>query len=75
MNGSEFGCTMEPEICGDLCTNGGRYCFPDRFPDPDGDHNGVTGSDVMREQLRRICLWDISMKLSVNDTSRAMDWW
>ena len=25
-----------------------------------GDHNGVAGKDVLREQLRRLCAWDVA---------------
>uniref|UniRef100_A0A7S2S2U1 PA domain-containing protein n=1 Tax=Eucampia antarctica TaxID=49252 RepID=A0A7S2S2U1_9STRA len=42
-------------VCDNLCTNNGRYCATD----PDGDlDTGVSGSDVVRESLRRLCIWD-----------------
>lgn len=41
-------------ICFNLCTNNGRYCSTD--PDNDLDH-GVTGAEVVKEALRRICIW------------------
>jgi PA domain len=42
-------------VCVSLCTNTGRYCATD----PDGDLNeGVSGSDVIAESLRRICIWN-----------------
>ena len=41
--------------CSGLCTNGGRYCATD----PDGEFDkGVSGEDVVRESLRRICIWN-----------------
>jgi len=42
--------------CYNLCTNGGRYCATD--PDNDLDQ-GISGADVVRESLRRICIWSI----------------
>jgi len=41
--------------CYTLCTNNGRYCATD--PD-DNLENGVSGADVVRESLRRICIWN-----------------
>lgn len=41
-------------MCFNLCTNNGRYCATD--PDNDLDH-GISGADVVRESLRRICIW------------------
>jgi len=40
--------------CYTLCTNNGRYCATD--PDNDLD-KGISGADVVRESLRRICIW------------------
>lgn len=40
--------------CYNLCTNEGRYCATD--PDNDLDH-GISGADVVREALRRLCVW------------------
>jgi hypothetical protein len=37
-----------------MCTNNGRYCATD--PDNDLDH-GISGADVVKESLRRICIW------------------
>lgn len=42
-------------FCYNLCTNNGRYCATD--PDNDLDH-GISGSDVVRESLRRLCIWN-----------------
>ena len=41
-------------LCYNLCTNKGRYCATD--PDNDLDE-GISGADVVRESLRRICIW------------------
>ena len=40
--------------CYNLCTNNGRYCATD--PDNDLDR-GISGADVVRESLRRTCIW------------------
>mmetsp|Transcript_58551 Transcript_58551/g.143228 ORF Transcript_58551/g.143228 Transcript_58551/m.143228 type:complete len:524 (+) Transcript_58551:171-1742(+) len=40
--------------CYNLCTNDGRYCATD--PDDDLD-SGISGADVVRESLRRLCIW------------------
>jgi hypothetical protein len=40
--------------CYNLCTNNGRYCATD--PDNDLDA-GISGADVIKESLRRICVW------------------
>ena len=41
-------------VCYNLCTNNGRYCATD--PDNDLD-KGISGQDVVRESLRRLCIW------------------
>jgi hypothetical protein len=41
--------------CYTLCTNSGRYCATD--PD-DNLEVGISGADVVRESLRRICIWN-----------------
>jgi len=41
-------------FCYNLCTNNGRYCATD--PDNDLDQ-GISGADVVKESLRRICIW------------------
>jgi hypothetical protein len=52
-DGKTFGCRYY-EVCGNMCTNHGRYCATD----PDGDVDvGLSGADVVRESLRRICIW------------------
>ena len=55
----------DTEKCGGLCINGGRYCAPDPTDGPDVDPNiadrvrthGYNGSDVVAENLRRLCLF------------------
>jgi len=42
------------DYCYTLCTNHGRYCATD--PDNDLDQ-GISGADVVRESLRRLCIW------------------
>ena len=41
-------------MCFSLCTNEGRYCTTD----PDDDlEKGISGADVIKESIRRICIW------------------
>lgn len=57
--GEKWGCTIG-EICATQCTKGGYYC------NPDPDHNlfnGVSGKDVVEENLREICVWEQADKL------------
>eukprot|EP00555_Chaetoceros_dichaeta_P006879 CAMPEP_0198254216 /NCGR_PEP_ID=MMETSP1447-20131203/4558_1 /TAXON_ID=420782 /ORGANISM="Chaetoceros dichaeta, Strain CCMP1751" /LENGTH=523 /DNA_ID=CAMNT_0043940183 /DNA_START=24 /DNA_END=1595 /DNA_ORIENTATION=- len=55
-------------LCGNLCTNNGRYCSLD----PDGDTNvGISGADVVVESLRRICTW---MHYGSSNTSGEKYW-
>jgi len=44
------------DTCFTLCTNEGRYCAID--PDSVLDE-GISGADVVKESLRRLCIWDI----------------
>jgi hypothetical protein len=47
--------TSGENFCYNLCTNKGRYCATD----PDNDlEAGVSGADVVRESLRRLCIWN-----------------
>eukprot|EP00591_Stephanopyxis_turris_P008548 CAMPEP_0195517022 /NCGR_PEP_ID=MMETSP0794_2-20130614/9514_1 /TAXON_ID=515487 /ORGANISM="Stephanopyxis turris, Strain CCMP 815" /LENGTH=536 /DNA_ID=CAMNT_0040645753 /DNA_START=62 /DNA_END=1672 /DNA_ORIENTATION=- len=56
------------EVCGSLCTNQGRYCSTD----PDGDlEKGISGSDVTKESLRRLCIWNHYGK----DDGIGEKWW
>jgi PA domain len=55
-------------FCYNLCTNNGRYCATD----PDNDlEKGISGADVVREALRRLCIWN--MYGSVNGI--GTEWW
>jgi hypothetical protein len=55
------------DVCYNLCTNNGRYCATD--PDDDLD-KGISGSDVVTESLRRLCIWQEYGKDGV-----GMPWW
>jgi len=60
-NGSYYGCDSKApvggaDLCGSLCTNGGKYCAPD----PDGSlDEGISGAAVVAENLRRTCIWNL----------------
>eukprot|EP00978_Attheya_sp_CCMP212_P021224 scaffold61816_cov54-Attheya_sp.AAC.1 len=54
--------------CYNLCTNNGRYCATD--PDNDLD-KGISGADVVRESLRRTCIW----KQYGEDDGYGAEWW
>lgn len=54
--------------CYNLCTNNGRYCATD--PDNDLDR-GISGADVVRESLRRMCVWE---KYGAED-GVGVPWW
>ena len=57
-DGIRAGCDQHgTDECGNLCTNAGRYCAID--PDEDLE-NGISGADVIRESLRRLCVWSLS---------------
>lgn len=55
-------------FCYNLCTNHGRYCATD--PDNDLEH-GISGADVVRESLRRLCIWN--MYGAANGIGK--EWW
>ena len=55
-------------FCYNLCTNNGRYCSTD----PTGDlDEGISGADVVKESLRRICIW----KLYGESDGVGESWW
>lgn len=55
-------------MCYNLCTNNGRYCATD----PDNDlEQGISGADVVKESLRRICIW----KHYGEDDGIGSVWW
>ena len=70
-DGVESGCINEDtkeNMCGNMCTNNGRYCAND----PYGDQNfGISGADVVAEGARRSCIWDIYGK----DDGVGEEWW
>eukprot|EP00633_Aureoumbra_lagunensis_P000523 CAMPEP_0197292662 /NCGR_PEP_ID=MMETSP0890-20130614/24527_1 /TAXON_ID=44058 ORGANISM="Aureoumbra lagunensis, Strain CCMP1510" /NCGR_SAMPLE_ID=MMETSP0890 /ASSEMBLY_ACC=CAM_ASM_000533 /LENGTH=393 /DNA_ID=CAMNT_0042766767 /DNA_START=422 /DNA_END=1603 /DNA_ORIENTATION=- len=74
-NGTDYGCRSSNR-CGSLCTNNGRYCAPD----PDGSYSsGIDGADVVRENLRRTCIWKLygGKDLSKDDPDYGVGsiWW
>jgi hypothetical protein len=55
-------------MCYNLCTNNGRYCATD----PDNNlEQGISGADVVRESLRRICIW----KHYGDQDGVGVQWW
>lgn len=55
-------------MCYNLCTNNGRYCATD----PDNNlEQGISGADVVRESLRRICIW----KHYGEQNGIGVEWW
>ena len=69
-DGIRSGCQGEDgeDECFNLCTNNGRYCATD--PDNDLDR-GISGADVVRESLRRMCIWS---HYGVDD-GVGVPWW
>mmetsp|Transcript_4315 Transcript_4315/g.7460 ORF Transcript_4315/g.7460 Transcript_4315/m.7460 type:complete len:573 (-) Transcript_4315:1-1719(-) len=66
-DGRNAGCVGGDLECGNLCTNMGRYCATD----PDNDlETGISGADVVRESLRRLCIWQ-----SYGKDGIGMQWW
>lgn len=58
------------DACGSLCTHNGRYCNPD----PDSDTMvGVSGADVVMENLRQMCVWKQANKTYASDGGKK--WW
>jgi len=55
------------EVCQDMCTNQGRYCSAP----PDGEDSTITGRDIVRESLRRECIW----YLYGHDNGIGEEWW
>eukprot|EP00474_Spongospora_subterranea_P010427 CRZ10885.1 hypothetical protein [Spongospora subterranea] len=53
IDGVDYNCVYEAQLCGSQCTNKGRYCGGD----PDNDiRSGISGADVVQENLRRVCI-------------------
>jgi len=69
-DGIKSGCQSDDgeNECYNLCTNSGRYCATD--PDNDLDH-GISGADVVKESLRRICIW----KIHGDADGIGVEWW
>jgi hypothetical protein len=65
-DGKRAGCLFDVSRCVGLCTNNGRYCSPN----PQDYHSGVTGSDIVKESLRRICIWNNYGKDGIGEK-----WW
>uniref|UniRef100_A0A6V1XHF6 Uncharacterized protein n=1 Tax=Heterosigma akashiwo TaxID=2829 RepID=A0A6V1XHF6_HETAK len=73
-DGNELRCTTASDKCGNLCTNQGRYCLPD----PDNDrHKGISGADVVEENLRQLCIWRAYGGDAANqaDIGVGTKWW
>ncbi len=68
LDGAMYGCDATGgTACGNQCVNSGRYCAVD----PEHDlTSGVSGADVVRENLRQICIWR-----EVNGTGHPETWW
>ena len=69
-DGARSGCIGQGNAngCDSLCTNNGRYCATD----PDGDLNaGVSGADVVRESLRRLCI----AEHYIRKNGVGVEWW
>lgn len=68
-DGNQAGChgTDGSNMCFSLCTNNGRYCSTD--PDDDLD-KGISGADVVKESLRRICIWN-----NYGEDGVGKEWW
>ncbi|RQM27316.1 hypothetical protein B5M09_002784 [Aphanomyces astaci] len=72
-NGSKVGCDIHDGVdpCGNMCINKGRYCLMDPSPFHDRTE-GASGADVVIENLRRKCIWDITSK---EDPGVGKKWW
>jgi hypothetical protein len=67
-DGVVAGCQSEGQNqCYTMCTNNGKYCATD--PDDDLDE-GISGADVVKESLRRLCIWK-----EYGADGVGMEWW
>jgi hypothetical protein len=64
------GCDIHPSICASQCINGGYYCAVDPDGDPD---TGISGGDVVLENLRSQCAWEEASSTFTSDFGQA--WW
>lgn len=74
MNGTYNGCHGDHNAlnCGSDCTNKGRYCVQD--PDEDKT-NGLTGVDVMQENLRQMCVWEYEQQFMKDKVEEKTAYW
>ena len=72
-DGTYWDCTRKVGAgyrCGTQCTNQGRYCAPD----PDRHlHQGLSGYDTIRENLRQICIW--KQVAPAYSSTFGLPWW
>jgi len=75
-SGSSLNCEANENLCNSMCTNKGRYCFSDSNPDPTSSY-GLLGSDVVKETLRRICIFKHygSDFIGNFDSNIGLSWW
>ena len=73
LNGAHWGCNVWPYLCGNQCTNQGRYCSVD----PEFDlEKGISGADVVQENVRNLCVWNYTkyedeLEHNLNEST----WW
>lgn len=68
IDGRAEGCATKFD-CGSQCINGGFYCSSD----PDGDMNvGISGADIVIENLRQLCVWQVRMNFSDFEAKRPV---
>jgi hypothetical protein len=59
-------------FCGSQCVNKGKFCAPD----PDGAFNSnLEGRDIVKENLRQICLWYSVNQTTTGDHTEEQKWW
>jgi len=66
-------CRTPEQFCFNQCTNHGRYCQID--PNGNSEHAleiGLSGADVIREDLPVMCIWNLSQKKS---PGIGIQWW
>jgi len=73
LDGTRRGC--RGGYCGNQCANRGRYCVQD----PDLDNmNGLSGFDVLEENLRQICVWKYQKeqyeKVGLDQEEETLHW-
>lgn len=66
------GGTWIPSLCGSQCVNKGKFCAPD----PDGKFNSkLEGRDIVKENLRQLCLWQMVNQSHTGDPKTEQKWW